>query len=252
MQKILAILSLIVAALALLLVNFYGKSSKDLRPPKPEGHLAKLIPLEIGKWHGKDVPLGETEEVIRASESLLAVSEFLCRKYFDSEGQEFSLYISYWAQGKEPTVKAASHIPDNCWVRNGWDNIASAKNYGEELVIEGKTFMPLYSRKFGIKSPDGSVNFRNVWFWFIIEGESYNFGVGDTAIPSPINYIKNMIREANEGIPEQYFIRLDSNLEMKELYNDEDFKKLLKLLGELAIYKNTDSDKNANSNKEAK
>lgn len=237
MQKIFTVFAIIVCLLSLGLVFLWSPSSKDLRPPKPVGHMDQAIPMTFGKWKGQEKPLAETDEVLRATESLLAVNEFLNRTYRASNGEEFTLYISYWAQGKEPTVKAASHIPDNCWVRSGWTNIEEAKAYGEEIKLDGKYFQPLYSRKFGVKTNRNNMVYRYVWYWFLVEGKSYDFGSGDLAIPSPVNYVKNMIRESREGIPEQYFIRIDSDKPLSELYEDEDFKDLLKSLGNFILYK---------------
>lgn len=229
----------LLASFAALAFNFFlGTSAKDYRPSKPDDHLLAAIPMQIGIWQGKDVPLGATEEVVRASESLLNLNQFLCREYKAKDGREFSLYISYWAQGKEPTSKAASHVPDNCWGRNGFKQIREKDKYGEELEIGGAKLQPVYEREFSIKANDGKIYTRKVWYWFLVEGKSYVFGSGSNAVPSPINFIKNMLNQAREGIPEQYFVRLDSNEDMHELYKDEDFKSLLNDLGKLVLFEN--------------
>jgi Protein of unknown function (DUF3485). len=250
MQKIFFGFALIVAVLSITLVLLWSKiMTPDLRPPKPTGHMEELIPMTSGKWRGEFRELGETEEVIRASVSLLAVTEFLSRTYTAQDGRNFTLYISYWAQGKEPTVRAASHIPDNCWLRSGAKIVEGTKKFGEEIELDGKKLLPFYERVFSFgmhRNSDEEIT-RNVRYWFVIEDEVYEFGDGDLSIPSPMKYISNMIYESRKGIPEQYFIRVDTLEPLDALFFDEDFKVILKSLGELILFQKNASEKSETS-----
>lgn len=235
MAKIIAIFSIAAAVAALALAAVGVRTSQTLTPPKPEGHLASAVPMQSGGWIGKDTPLGATEEVQRASENLLSVNEYLSRKYV-SGNSEFTLYISYWAQGKESVAKASTHVPDNCWVRNGWKNLTDKKSDGNVFSLNGKKLKPFYRREFEIKNPGGEVQNRKVAYWYIVNGEAYDFGRGETSIPSPTKYVRNMIRQSREGIPEQYFVRIDSSSPIEEIFADADFRKILNALGELILF----------------
>ncbi len=235
MVRIVAIFAFIVALAALGLTFVGVRTSQNLMPPKPEGHLARAVPMVSGKWQGKDTPLGETEEVQRASENILAVTEYLSRKYTSLNG-EFTLYISYWAQGKESVAQASTHVPDNCWVRNGWTNLKDKKVDGNVIELNGKKLKPFYKREFEIKEPSGTIQNRKVVYWYIVNGKPYDFGKGETSIPSPTKYVQNMIKQSREGIPEQYFIRVDSAKPIDQILNDADFKQILNGLGELILF----------------
>ena len=100
---------------------------------KPEKHLEIAMPMDFDGLKGRDIPLGNTEEVTRATEKILAVNEFLNREYTLPDGRKFSVYISYWAPKKEPVRVASTHTPDRCWVRNGWKNDDSKKKQNEVL-----------------------------------------------------------------------------------------------------------------------
>lgn len=239
MAKIIAVISFVAAGIALALMFVGINTSRGLKPPKPEGHMAKIVPMQSGKWLGRDTPLGETEEVQRASENILAVNEYLSRKY-ESAGGEFTLYISYWAQGKESIAKASTHMPDNCWVRNGWKNLKEKKSDGNRFELNGRQLKPFYKREFEITGKDGSKQNRKVAYWFIVDGKAYDFGSGETSIPSPSKYIKNMIKQSREGIPEQYFVRIDSHAPLDELFADADFQKILEALGNLILFEDAE------------
>ena len=236
MAKIIAVISFIAACVALALMFVGLNTSRSLKPPKPEGHMAAAVPMECGKWRGEDTPLGETEEVQRASENILSVNEYLSRKYRAYGGGEFALYISYWAQGKESIARASTHMPDNCWVRNGWENLKDKKSDGNRYELNGKALKPFYKREFEFKEKDGSIQNRKVAYWFIVDGKAYDFGSGETSIPSPSKYIRNMIKQSREGIPEQYFVRIDSHAPLDELFADADFQKILEALGNLVLF----------------
>ena len=237
MAKIVGFLAFLTALAAVLAVSIGGAAKPPLRPPQPEGHLAQLVPMNSGKWIGRDIPLGETEEVIRASENLLAVSEFLSRRYFcaGNPKREFTLYISYWAAGKETVAKASTHMPDNCWVRNGAKNIKEKKRDDAVFDVCGVKLFPAHLRTFAFPQKDGSSVCRNAVYWYMVDGNPYSYGGGDTAIPSPSNYVKNMWRQARMGIPEQYFVRVDSFEDLAELFADEDFRKILEGLAKSVL-----------------
>ena len=236
MAKFVAACALIVILLAAGFMFFGIEQASSTKPAAPLGHMAKLIPMEAGKWKGEDVPLGQTEEVVRAAESLLLVTEFLSRNYKTSDGRDFTLYISYWAAGKEPVIRASRHVPDNCWVGNGWKLDKDKKRDGIVYKVGDKNLKPGYYREFDFTQSDGLSVHRNVFYWYIVDGKPYHYGSGDTAIPGPAQYIRNLMNQCFEGIPEQYFIRLDTGGSIEELLKDPDVQPILKGLGELTLF----------------
>lgn len=207
---------------------------------KPEKHLEAAMPMNFGGLRGKDIPLGETDEVMRATEKILAVNEFLNREYTLPDGRKFTVYISYWAPKKEPVRVASTHTPDRCWVRNGWKNDDSKKKQHEVLNVGGRDLMPAYYREYTIGNM-GKTYRRYVWFWFVVGGVRYDYKASDNYAPSPILYVKNMIEDALQGSPEMYFVRIDSDVPLAELFKEEEFKGALKKLGELILFENKNS-----------
>lgn len=201
---------------------------------KYDGFLASKIPLRIGGMAGVDKPLGNTEEVIRASEKVLNVSDFLNREYTTASGIKFTLYISYWSKNKERITNASSHTPDRCWVKNGWKNRSGKAKVVDSLAAGGKKLMPAYYREYSIETGFGEER-RNVYYWFVADGKHYDFGKNKSSyIPNPWVWLKSGLFI---GSPEMYFIRLDSSSDMSLILEDGDAQKLLEYLGGLAIYR---------------
>ena len=195
--------------------------------------LEKTIPIKIGKMQGKELPLGNTEEVIRASEKILFVSDFLNREYTTADNKKFTLYISYWVKNKMRITDSATHTPDRCWVKNGWTNHSEHAKIDTSLSVNGKKLKPAYSRVFSIKAQTHTEK-RNVLYWFIADKKHYNFGKEKSShIPNPFVWLKGALFV---GSPEMYFVRIDSTHNIKELFKDKDFQKLLNYVGEIAIY----------------
>lgn len=202
---------------------------------KPEKHLEIAMPMDFDGLKGRDIPLGNTEEVTRATEKILAVNEFLNREYTLPDGRKFSVYISYWAPKKEPVRVASTHTPDRCWVRNGWKNDDSKKKQNEVLTVGGKPLMPAYYREYTVENMGKSYR-RYVWFWFIVDGKRYDYKMSDNYAPSPIMYVKNMIEDALQGSPEMYFVRIDSDVPLAKFLGQKEFKSALEKLGELILF----------------
>lgn len=202
---------------------------------KPEKHLEAAIPMDFDGLKGRDIPLGATEEVMRATEKILAVNEFLNREYTMPDGRRFSVYISYWAPKKEPVRVASTHTPDRCWVRNGWKNDDSKKKQHEVLNVAGKNLMPAYYREYTVENME-KIYRRYVWFWFVVDGKRYDYKTSDNYAPNPIMYVKNMVEDALQGSPEMYFVRIDSDIPLAELFKAKEFKSALEKLGELILF----------------
>ncbi len=235
MKKFLAIFILIFAIIGFSFSFITLNLRNEIKAPKEKGHLAKLIPATIGSLHSVDMPLGETEAIAKAAKGILSLTEFMNRTYRDNDGNEFTLFISYWAEGKEALARATVHTPDRCWVTNGWKNINEKKQNADILSVNGKNLIPAYYREMTYDATGIPVK-RNIWFWFIANGERYDYGDGDNIMPSIPKYIENTLTDAFSNSPESYFIRIDSVNDLRTLLDNADFIRLLDSLGNLILY----------------
>ena len=220
-------------SIAVLAALVFGAEPTTVDDSAQKGVLGKDIPARIGALTSVEKPLGNTEEVMRASEKILMVSDYLNREYTLADGRKFSLYISYWVKNKMRITDAASHTPDRCWVKNGWENVAEAAKINASLEAGGRRLMPAYERVYRIGN-NISVEKRNVLYWFVVNGSHYDFGKEKSShIPNPFVWLKGAIFV---GAPEMYFIRIDSASDLPGVLKDPDAQKLLDYLGKLAIY----------------
>lgn len=230
--KIFSVLSVVFSA-GILAGLVVGGRQTTVDDSAKKGFLAKEIPARIGSLTSEEKPLGNTEELARASEKILMVTDFLNRDYTLADGRTFSLYISYWVKNKMRITDAASHTPDRCWVKNGWKNNVEFSKIDSSLTAGGARLMPAYSRVYTIGN-EVSAERRNVLYWFVADGRHYDFGKEKSShIPNPIVWLKGAILV---GSPEMYFIRIDSRHDLAGILADADVQKLLESLGRLAIY----------------
>ena len=235
MKKFFVALALFAAVVGVLLAFVRVNFAAQPKAEKPAGHMTAIIPEMVGAFTSKEKPIGNTEEVARAAEKYLAVSEYFNRSYSDGNGTEFTVYISYWGEGKESTIRASAHTPDRCWVENGWKNIEQKKKFNEVFSVNGKKLMPAYYREFAYKTDSGIAR-RNVVFWFVVNGKRYDYGTSDNAIPSLKKYFQNMLRDAFTVSPECYFVRVDSSQDIYQLMQNKDFLTVMDALGKLILY----------------
>ena len=92
-----------------------GDRTAEARPVK----LGELLPRSLPGWTGRDEPLGPNEVTRTAVERTLNYDDFVFR-VFERGDLQVGLYVAYWAAGRMPLQKVASHTPDRCWTENGW------------------------------------------------------------------------------------------------------------------------------------
>ncbi len=237
MKYLVCTISLLAGALGLFFV--FSKFERNTRDfvQKPENYLKLTVPAAIGSMTSKDLPLGNTEEVVRASERLLSVTEWLNREYKFADGKTFQLYISYWAPNKLDVRYASLHTPDRCWVENGWKNLHDRKKHDYMLKVGNRELFPAYYREYSFKNEYVSLK-RNVWFWFVVDGKRYEYG-NDALISNPVSYLKHAFTDALIGSPEQFFVRIDSEMPLEELPKRKEFTELLDKLGAMVLYPKT-------------
>lgn len=243
MQKIISIAASLIVAISFLFVFFIKSFQADTETSTEnlEGRLKHAIPVAVGNWTSTDNQLGDTEEVQRAAEKVLNLSDYVNRSYKNGD-TEFTVYIAYWKPDTMEIHRASSHSPDRCWVANGWKNIAEKKTKFDSLDIDGEKLFGGYSRAYKISTDRGDVE-RFVWYWHIVDGKPYGYGKMDNFTPTISNWLKGVFSRVLEGMPEQYFIRIDSSTPLETLKTDEGFKTVMKSVGKLILDEKTPAKK---------
>ena len=80
-------------------------------------------------------------------------------------------------------------------------------------------------------------DFWRVFDFVFVDGKPYEYGKSDNFAPTFSNWLKGVFSAAVEGMPEQYFIRVDSSVPLEELKSDAGFAEVMKSLGKLALEK---------------
>lgn len=193
------------------------------------GDLIKLLPETTGGWLGREEPLGPSEFVSGAAARILNFDDYAYRIYRKG-GRSFGVYVAYWAPGRMPTHKVASHTPDRCWVENGWKcdeyRFAVPVSAGEEPL------KPAEWRKF---SPPGGGGTQYVLYWHLVGDELYDYGERLNTRPHPVKWVRDSISYALKGSQGQYFIRLTSDRPMDDLLIDPSLASLWESLATLGL-----------------
>jgi EpsI family protein len=128
--------------------------AQTTRPPL--AHSLASIPLEMGDWSGRDLPV-DPEIVARAQ-----TTEFLNRVYESRKrpGLAVSLWINYSREGTN-----LRHTPEICLPSGGWTKIESQTRVSAVAVAGGRT-IPVTLLSYA----QGEL-VRHVGFWYYIFGE---------------------------------------------------------------------------------
>ncbi len=127
------------------------------------------LPLSIGDYKGKDIPL--SLEVLDAAN----VDSYVHREYFSQKSRlRFGVYIGYW--GRENT--GMSHGPEVCYPASGWsiDQPATEVPLPVSNVADKKT-IKIAMHRFVRADPEG-IRRRAVGFVAIIGGQFHSSSVG--------------------------------------------------------------------------
>jgi hypothetical protein len=181
--------------------------------------LEAAVPKDFHGWRCEDVPLGSSEAVAESASKMLSMDAFVQRRYTRGR-DEITIYVAHWKPGKMDTRLVASHTPDRCWTENGWTCEQMRFNVVPE--IEGMTIQPAQYRIFDI-----SGHKETVLFWLLVNREIYQFGERLNSIPDPSLFIRDFFREMFRGRPENFFIRISSNLREDQLLREPLIKTVL-------------------------
>ncbi len=199
----------------------------DHTGPSKGPHLSDTLPTDLPGWNVEDQELGETEAVRAAADKQLQLDDFVYRTY--QKGRlSFDIYMAYWGPGKMPVQMVASHTPDRCWTENGW--VCTDMQFAVPVRQGGFDLLPAQVRTFELQGQA-----RNVLYWHLVEGKPYDYGSRFNDAPDPRRWLVGFWSGLWEGQPEQYFIRISSILDFKELWREPVFLEVIDGLAKLGL-----------------
>lgn len=220
----------LLAAVGLQAIRFRDVKEGDRSAGAAGVNLTARVPTELPGWKGRDEPLGATEAVLNAVERILNYDDVVNRVY-ERGAVRLGIYVAYWAPGRMPIQKVASHTPDRCWTENGWRclDMRFAERVGTETVA-------LDAAQWRVFEPPGAVGHREyVLYWHLVGGQLYDYGERFNAAPHPMQWWRDTVKYAFSGSDAQYFIRVTSNRDFRELEGDPGWKQLLESVAELGL-----------------
>lgn len=114
------------------------------------------VPLKIGRWVGRDVPMDD--RVLRETQA----DDYLNRLYEDTAhpGQRFKLWINYSVHGLN-----LRHSPEICLPSGGWTKIESRTRV---MKVDRPSGLPQVITRLGYGQSD---LVQDIGFWYYIFGE---------------------------------------------------------------------------------
>ena len=213
----------------------FGMEAQEGRGP----HLDKYVPAAVPGWEVRDKEIGATESMADRATAILDFDDYVYRRYERAGSDEFfEIYAAYWAPGKASVMEVSSHTPDRCWTENGWT--ATGREHGVRRRVGSLALLPSEWRSFEIEG-----NAQNVHYWHLVGGRSYEYGERLNAFPTPVSYVRDLLRSHLLGTGEQYFIRVNTNTEFANLWEDPGFRAAMEQTAALGLVAATEGDRRA-------
>lgn len=229
MKKKSAILAIVVGALLLVAISLQIWPVQGGEGSRGKGkHLAAALPDALLGVKSRALELGNTENVRTAVERTLRYDDVLYREYRVGEAT-VTLYAAYWGPARMPTQLVASHTPDRCWVENGW--ACEQSRHDVTAGITGEAFLPAEWRLF--KAPAGPK--LHVVFWHLVGDKVYDYGDRLNRVPSAWRWWRDAASQIFKAPPEQYFIRVTSDIPFEKLQAEPGWHELLGALAKLGL-----------------
>lgn len=204
-----------------------GDQSSERRPVA----LATRIPSSLPGWVGRDEPLGANEVISTAVERTLNYDDYVFRVFRRGE-TTLGIYVAYWAPGRMPIQKVASHTPDRCWTENGWRCLEM--KHGVAVAGQNVDLQPAQWRLFEPPST-GQSSKEYVLFWHLVGDRIYEYGARFNATPRAIDWWRDTVAYATSGSDAQYFIRVTSNRPFDGLREEPAWHAVVASLGALGL-----------------
>ncbi len=212
---------LLVALVAFQLYFVLGPQPKvTLKEP-----LANVLAKELPGWETEELPVADSAEMQDRLNVVLRFDDAVLRAY--RRGSDTVLvYIAYWLPGKYPYNRVVTHTPDTCWVHSGWER--QDRKYQVPIAVGNTALKPV---EWGIYTKEGTR--QEAIFWHVVGDRLYTTDlVGwDKNFWDKVKRQFGFFRDLKEfGLnqrEEQFFIRISSNAQFKDLVRDPGFQKLL-------------------------
>ena len=223
------ILGLSIIALAgIILVPTQSFKTRTAAESKGE-HLKETLFLEPKGWSVRSVELGPTEAVAEQVSKILNYDDNFYYQY-EKGDTVFSLYVSYWGAGKMPAQLVASHTPDRCWTENGMT--CTDMDFNVVAKVGDKQLLPAQSR---VYTSPGQAGEQFVYYWHLIDDELYDYGTRFNAVPHPLKWVRDAVGDALLGTREQYFIRINANKPIEQIWNMEGVQEVAAQLKKIGL-----------------
>ena len=216
-------------AIALLNLRFRDIEKGDSQTEARAVKLGERMPRTLTGWSGRDEPLGPNEATRSAVESTLNYDDYVYR-IFERGNQQIGVYVAYWAPGRMPLQKVASHTPDRCWTENGWR--CEDMRFAEAVVAGDTRLMPAQWRRF--TPPNGAAQ-QYVVYWHLVGDRLYDYGTRFNARPDFMKWWRDTLEYAFSGSEAQYFVRVTSDRPFEELKGDPGWDELVAALAKLGL-----------------
>jgi hypothetical protein len=216
--------AVLVASVGVQGIHVFQQTHRGLPP-----HLARALPTDLPGWTARELPLGPNEFLSGEVEKVLNFDDVVYREFRRGD-ESFEVYVAYWGAGKMPTRMVASHTPDRCWTENGWQCVAM--RFKQPETLDNSPLQPAEWREF--VPPTGGRPIY-VMYWHLVEGHLYDYGSRFNAVPDPVLWWKDAVQQAFLGSREQYFIRINSDEPLEDLWNDPGFTDVLRSLAGLGL-----------------
>jgi hypothetical protein len=215
MKWVLALVCVLVAAVAL---QFRGdfEGHVDYRAPD----LRKALAVNPPGWAAEDLPLGNTESVLAATEKTLRYDDYVFRRYVRGS-VEFTVYVAYWSPGKHPPQMVAQHTPDMCWTMNGMT--CPEMRFNVSQSIGQAELWPGQWRKF--VAPNGQPTYT--MFWHLVGERPFDYGDQFYSMPHPVTFWLESVKFAVGAKRPQLFFRITSNVPPEQIWNDSGVQEAL-------------------------
>lgn len=203
-----------------------GDRTAEVRPVK----LVNRMPLHLTGWKGRDEPLGPNEVTRTAAERILNYDDYVFR-VFERGDRQLGVYVAYWAEGRMPLQKVASHTPDRCWTENGWR--CDDMRFSEPVAAGNVRLMSAQWRRFIPPGNSGAQQY--VVYWHLVGERLYDYGDRFNARPDFIKWWRDTIKYAFSGSEAQFFVRVSSDRPFEELKGDPGWEELVAALAKLGL-----------------
>jgi EpsI family protein len=141
-------------SVALLLVAFFALHFRSASEGVPLRRSFDSFPESIGGWRGRDDTVLDADTV-----GMLRMSDYLLRRYVDSNGRSAWLYVAYWQSQRRG---ADIHSPKNCLPAGGWEPVETRR-----LTIPVSGATPITVNHFLIQKDR---QMQVVIYWFQAQG----------------------------------------------------------------------------------